>query len=61
VASIASALLLPVYIWAFGGDWPVITFGSLTAVAIVLLHKANMRRLLDGTENRFRFRGAARA
>jgi acyl phosphate:glycerol-3-phosphate acyltransferase len=61
VASIASALLLPVYIWALGGDWPVVTFGSLTAVAIVLLHKANMRRLLDGTENRFHFRGAARA
>ncbi len=61
VASIVSALLLPVYIWAFGGDWPVITFGALAAVAVALLHKANMRRLLDGTENRFRFRGAARA
>ena len=61
VASIASGLLLPVYIWAFGGDWPVITFGALAAVAIVLLHKANMRRLVNGTENRFRFRGAARA
>jgi glycerol-3-phosphate acyltransferase PlsY len=61
VASIASATLLPVYIWIFGGDWPVITFGAIAAVAVALLHKTNMRRLLDGTESRFHFRGAARA
>ena len=61
VASIMAALLLPVFIWVFGGDWPVVTFGALAAVAVLLLHKANMRRLLDGTESRFRFRRAARA
>lgn len=61
VASIAAALLLPVFIWVFGGDWPVVTFGALAAVAVLLLHKANMRRLLDGTESRFHFRRAARA
>ena len=31
VASIVAALLLPVFIWVFGGDWPVVTFGALTA------------------------------
>lgn len=61
VASIAAALLLPIFIWVFGGDWPVVTFGALAAVAVLLLHKANMRRLLDGTESRFHFRRAARA
>jgi acyl phosphate:glycerol-3-phosphate acyltransferase len=61
VASIVTALLLPVFIWAFGGDWPAITFGALAAVAVLLLHKANIRRLLAGTESRFRLRGAARA
>lgn len=61
VASIVTALALPIYIWAFGGDWPVVTFGALAAVAVLLLHKANMRRLLAGTESRFRFRSAARA
>jgi len=60
VASIVTALALPVYIWAFGGDWPAITFGALAAVAVLLLHKANIRRLLAGTESRFR-RSAARA
>ena len=61
VASIIVALLLPVYIWVFGGDWPVVTFGTLAAVAVLLLHKGNMRRLLAGTESRFHFRRAARA
>src|SRR5690242_9542179 len=61
VASIAAALLLPAFIWVFGGDWPVITFGALAAVAVLLLHKENMRRLLAGTESRFHFRRAARA
>ncbi len=61
VASIAAALLLPIFIWVFGGDWPVITFGALAAIAVLLLHKENMRRLLAGTESRFHFRRAARA
>jgi glycerol-3-phosphate acyltransferase PlsY len=61
LASIVTALALPVYIWAFGGDWPAITFGALAALAVLLLHKANIRRLLKGTENRFRLRGTARA
>jgi glycerol-3-phosphate acyltransferase PlsY len=61
VASILAAILLPVFIWVFGGDWPVVTFGALAAVAMLLLHKTNMRRLLDGTESRFQFRRAARA
>jgi glycerol-3-phosphate acyltransferase PlsY len=61
IASIVATLLLPVFVWVFGGDWPVVTFGTLAAVAVVLLHKANLRRLLDGTESRFHFRRAARA
>jgi len=61
VASIVTALALPVYMWAFGADWPTITFGVLAALAVLLLHKANIRRLLAGTESRFHFRGAARA
>ena len=35
--------------------WPVIAFGALAAVAVALLHRANMARLRAGTENRFRF------
>lgn len=61
VASLVTAIALPVYMWAFGADWPTIAFGALAALAVLLLHKANIRRLLAGTESRFRLRGAARA
>ena len=35
--------------------------GGLTTVAVFLLHRANIRRLLNGTESRFHGRGTARA
>ena len=58
VASIVTALVLPVFTWLFGAGWPVVTFGALAAVAVLLLHKANIRRLFSGTESRFEFRKA---
>jgi glycerol-3-phosphate acyltransferase PlsY len=58
VASIVTALTLPVVTWLFGAGWPVVTFGTLAAVAVLLLHKANIRRLFEGTESRFEFRKA---
>jgi glycerol-3-phosphate acyltransferase PlsY len=63
VASILSAASIPLLAWAFGEPWPVIWFGLAAAVAVALLHKANIRRLAAGTENRFelRRRGAAPA
>jgi glycerol-3-phosphate acyltransferase PlsY len=39
--------------------WPVIVFAAVAAVAVIFLHRANVARLLAGTENRFRFRRAA--
>ena len=61
VASMLSAILLPVFAWVFGAGWPVVAFGALAAVAVLLLHKANIRRLFEGTESRFQFRRPARA
>lgn len=61
VASMVGAVAVPVLAWAFGEPWPVIAFGAIAAGAVVLLHRANIRRLASGTENRFEFRrrGAA--
>src|SRR5207302_1379588 len=42
-----------------GEPWPVIAFACVAAVAVVLLHRANIARLRAGTENRFRFPRAA--
>jgi glycerol-3-phosphate acyltransferase PlsY len=61
VASIAAALSLPVVAVAIGEPWPVTAFGSAAALAVLVLHRANLRRLRAGTENRFELRRKGRA
>ena len=56
VASMATAAALPFIALAIGEPWPVVVFVSLAAVAILLLHRANIARLRSGTESRFRLR-----
>ena len=56
VASIVAATSIPLLAWALGEPWPVIGFGVVAAVAVSVLHRANIRRLLAGTENRFELR-----
>lgn len=53
VASVLSAITLPLFALAFGYPLSVIAFTALAGVAIVVLHRANLRRLRAGTENRF--------
>jgi glycerol-3-phosphate acyltransferase PlsY len=55
-ASIVSAASIPVLAWALGEPWPVIAFGVCAALVVLVLHRANIRRLSDGTENRFELR-----
>jgi glycerol-3-phosphate acyltransferase PlsY len=59
VASIVAALSLPLIAVALGEPWPVIAFGSIAALAVILLHRPNIARLRSGTETRFRFRRPA--
>jgi glycerol-3-phosphate acyltransferase PlsY len=59
VASIVAALSLPAVAVGLGEPWPVIAFAAAAALAVIFLHRANIRRLRAGTENRFRL-GAAR-
>lgn len=62
LASVVSALALPVFAVVFGYPWPVIVFATVTGAAVIFLHRTNLRRLRAGTENRFRgLRRAARA
>jgi acyl phosphate:glycerol-3-phosphate acyltransferase len=56
VASIGAALALPVFALLFGSSWPVLAFTAGAAVAIMILHRANVRRLLAGEENRIALR-----
>jgi glycerol-3-phosphate acyltransferase PlsY len=52
LASMAAGLSLPALAAALGYPWPVIAFAGAAAAAIVLLHRANIQRLLTGTESR---------
>lgn len=61
VASIAAALSLPVTAVALGEPWPVDVFAGIAALAVLVLHRANITRLRAGTETRFRFRRTASA
>jgi glycerol-3-phosphate acyltransferase PlsY len=56
LASIIAALALPVVAAVLDASWPVIVFASAAAIAVIILHRANIARLRAGTENRFRFR-----
>jgi acyl phosphate:glycerol-3-phosphate acyltransferase len=53
VASMLAALALPLFALAFGSSALVVVFSAGAALAILLLHRANIGRLLSGTENRF--------
>jgi acyl phosphate:glycerol-3-phosphate acyltransferase len=56
VSSIVAAISLPLWALLFDASWPVIAFTTGAAVAIVVLHRANIRRLLAGEENRMELR-----
>src|SRR6266511_2569485 len=61
VAPVVAAFSLPVIAALLGEPWPVIAFAAVAAVAVVVLHRANIARLRSGTESRFKFRRAASA
>jgi acyl phosphate:glycerol-3-phosphate acyltransferase len=56
LASLAGAVSLPILAYAFGASWQIVGFTIGAAAAIIVLHRANIRRLLSGNENRFRLR-----
>jgi acyl phosphate:glycerol-3-phosphate acyltransferase len=56
VASLTVAALMPLLVVLTGGSWEVIAFTTVLAVSIFVLHRSNIRRLLNGTEPRLSFR-----
>lgn len=61
LASIATAISLAVLLVALGYPLPIAVFGVVGAIAVILLHRQNVRRLVGGTEHRFELRRARRA
>jgi acyl phosphate:glycerol-3-phosphate acyltransferase len=56
VASLTVAALIPLLAALTGRPWVVIAFTIVLAASIFVLHRANIRRLLNGTEPRLSFR-----
>jgi glycerol-3-phosphate acyltransferase PlsY len=56
VASLTVAALMPPLVVLTGGSWEVIALTTVLAVAIFVLHRSNIRRLLNGTEPRLSLR-----
>jgi acyl phosphate:glycerol-3-phosphate acyltransferase len=59
VASIVAVATLPLFAFLFGASAPVLAFTVAGAVAVIVLHRTNIRRLRAGTENRFQLRKRA--
>jgi len=56
VASIAASLLLAPIAIGLGEPWPVWAFGAVAGIAVLVLHRANLKRLVRGKEHRFELR-----
>jgi glycerol-3-phosphate acyltransferase PlsY len=56
VSSIVAAISLPLWALLYGASWPVLAFTGGAALAIVVLHRSNIRRLLAGEEHRIELR-----
>jgi glycerol-3-phosphate acyltransferase PlsY len=56
VASMFAAVSLPLFALLYGASWPVLASTSGGAVAIVVLHRTNIARLLRGQEHKMQLR-----
>src|SRR5438105_15629916 len=56
VSSILGSASLAPLAYGLGYPWPVIAFGGAAGLGVLVLHRANVRRLLNGTESKFRLR-----
>jgi glycerol-3-phosphate acyltransferase PlsY len=52
LSSIAAAIVLPIGVWLAGGTSRIIALTAFFGAMVVYKHRANIRRLLDGTESR---------
>jgi glycerol-3-phosphate acyltransferase PlsY len=53
LASILSAVALPITVFFQGQPKPLLVFSCLASLFVIVRHRANLTRLLNGTENRF--------
>lgn len=59
LASICSAFALPITVFCQGQPKPLLVFASIASLFVIVRHRLNITRLLNGTENRFVKKNAA--
>jgi glycerol-3-phosphate acyltransferase PlsY len=57
LGSIVAALCLPVVAYLFSYPLWLVIFAAVLAAFIIIKHKPNIKRLLNGTENKFNVKG----
>lgn len=53
LASILAALVLPLSVWGTGQPLAVLVFTCVASALVILRHRANIQRLLSGTEHKW--------
>jgi acyl phosphate:glycerol-3-phosphate acyltransferase len=53
LASLVTAVALPLLCVLFGEPWPTVIFATTAGAAVIVLHRQNIARLVHGTEARF--------
>jgi len=53
LASLATAAALPILCLVLGEPWATVIFATVASLAVIVLHRQNIDRLLHGTESRF--------
>lgn len=53
LSSMIGAISLPIWIMIFYKNIPLTIFGIIIAILIIVRHKSNIQRLLNGTESKF--------
>lgn len=53
LASLVTAVALPIICVLLGEPWPTVIFATAAGLAVIVLHRQNIRRLIHGTESRF--------
>jgi glycerol-3-phosphate acyltransferase PlsY len=54
LGSICAAAVMPIAVWALGGGRVLVLVTTLIGVVVIIRHIENIRRLVSGTENRFK-------
>lgn len=54
LGSVVAAVMTPIFAWYFGYPPAYIVFGGIAGLFVIIRHKENIKRLLNGTESKIK-------